>query len=251
MGWELGAGRDGLGLCEFHAPSVQGPLFLSLALREPSSLIVTVDGDRFIDESIVDNPFEAANALRRQPGQTAFGLIDAALREAILEKAARKASGPLYEDQMNSVDQFRRLLDGLAGKRGAVVGSIGEAAAAIGCDPEHLTGVIQRYNASCAAGYDQDFGKHHRNLRAFERPPFTVIRGTVGFFNTIGGLRVSSRLEAVDDRGRPIPGLYAAGVDVGGWQGSTYNFHLAGGSLGFAINSGRIAARHAVARLAG
>jgi fumarate reductase flavoprotein subunit len=151
---------------------------------------------------------------------------------------------------MNSPDQFRRLIEKLGGKRGAIVASIAEAAAVVGCDPEHLEGTVERYNAACATGYDHDFGKQRRYLRAVETPPFTVIRGTVGFFNTIGGLRVSDQLEAVDERGRPVPGVYGAGVDVGGWQGSTYNFHLAGGSLGFAVNSGRIAAAHAVARTA-
>ena len=50
------------------------------------------DGRRFFDESIVDNCFEAANALLRQPGQVAFGVIDASLRE---NRAARVADGRL------------------------------------------------------------------------------------------------------------------------------------------------------------
>jgi glycine/D-amino acid oxidase-like deaminating enzyme len=41
-------------------------------------------------------------------------------------------------------------------------------------------------------------------------------------------------------------GLYAAGVDTGGWESTTYCAILSGSTLGFAINSGRIAAENAV-----
>ena len=241
----LGAAADGFGLCEFHAPSVQGPLFLSLALRDPATLILNSRGRRFFDEAIVDNAFEAANALRRQPGQVAFGILDARMRDAVLAKAANKSQGPLYEDQMNNTEQFRKLLDGVSGTRGGVANSIEEVAAIVGGDPEVVAGSIAEYNRFCASGYDEDFGKNRRYLQAVEQAPFYVLRGRVGYFNTIGGIKVSERLEVVDDGESPVPGLYAGGVDVGGWQGDTYNFTLAGGSLGFAFNSGRIAGRNA------
>jgi fumarate reductase flavoprotein subunit len=248
LAFALGAAPEGLGLCEFHAPSVQGPLFLSLALREPGALIVNGSGRRFLDESIVDNPFEAANALRRQPGQTAFAILDGPLRAHVLRKAANKARGPLYEDQMRDPEQFVRLLDGLKGRRGRTADSLDAIAEAIGCDAGTLEATVTRYNDACARGHDDAFGKPQRHLRPIAEPPFTVLRGTVGFFNTIGGVRVSEHLEVVDDADRPIAGLFAAGVDVGGWQGDTYNFHLAGGSLGFALSSGRIAGARAAAR---
>jgi hypothetical protein len=66
--------------------------------------------------------------------------------------------------------------------------------------------------------------KHRRYLRPIGPAPYFLIRGTVGFFNTIGGLRVDQPLRALSDHGEVVPGLYAAGVDAGGWQRATYNF---------------------------
>ena len=53
-------------------------------------------------------------------------------------------------------------------------------------------------------------------------------------------------MEVMDNQDHPIPGLYAAGIDMGGWESETYCVFLAGSTFGFAINSGRIAAENAV-----
>ena len=44
---------------------------------------------------------------------------------------------------------------------------------------------------------------------------------------------------------KPIPGLFAAGNDAGGWESETYCVLLSGSKFGFAINSGRIAGENA------
>ena len=53
-------------------------------------------------------------------------------------------------------------------------------------------------------------------------------------------------MEVVNKEDNPIPGLYAAGVDIGGTDSDTYCGTLSGHSLSFALNSGRIAAESAV-----
>jgi fumarate reductase flavoprotein subunit len=52
-------------------------------------------------------------------------------------------------------------------------------------------------------------------------------------------------MEVLDHQFKTIPGLYAAGSDTGGWESDTYNVVLSGSTLGFAINSGRIAGENA------
>jgi fumarate reductase flavoprotein subunit len=42
-----------------------------------------------------------------------------------------------------------------------------------------------------------------------------------------------------------IPGIYAAGIDTGGWEIDTYNAVLSGTTFGFAVNSGRITGENA------
>jgi fumarate reductase flavoprotein subunit len=53
-------------------------------------------------------------------------------------------------------------------------------------------------------------------------------------------------MEVLDDLDKAISGLYAAGVDTGGWETNTYCAALAGSTFGFALNSGRIAGENAV-----
>jgi fumarate reductase flavoprotein subunit len=52
-------------------------------------------------------------------------------------------------------------------------------------------------------------------------------------------------MEVLDTRDNPIPGLYAAGVDTGGWTSDTYCAALPGTAFGWAINSGRMAGESA------
>jgi fumarate reductase flavoprotein subunit len=53
-------------------------------------------------------------------------------------------------------------------------------------------------------------------------------------------------MEVLDKSGKPISGLYAAGIDTGGWVGDTYCVQTTGTTFAFAINSGRIAGENAV-----
>ena len=55
-------------------------------------------------------------------------------------------------------------------------------------------------------------------------------------------------MEVVDKNEKPVEGLYAVGNDAGGWESETYCAILSGSTLGFAINSGRIAGENATAK---
>jgi fumarate reductase flavoprotein subunit len=53
------------------------------------------------------------------------------------------------------------------------------------------------------------------------------IRVATGVTNTLGGLRTDERARVLDEAGRPIEGLFAAGVDVGGIASGGYTSGLA------------------------
>jgi fumarate reductase flavoprotein subunit len=59
--------------------------------------------------------------------------------------------------------------------------------------------------------------------------------------HTIGGVRIDERARVLDDAGTPIDGLFAAGVDAGGWSTGGYASGLAA-----ALVFGRIAAESAL-----
>jgi hypothetical protein len=65
-------------------------------------------------------------------------------------------------------------------------------------------------------------------------------------YSSLGIIKIFMRLLCVSEyvgsnkAGDSMPGLFAAGNDIGGWESYTYCVFLSGSTLGFAINSGRI-----------
>ncbi len=67
-----------------------------------------------------------------------------------------------------------------------------------------------------------------------------------GSYGTLGGIGVNSDLEVLDTNHQVITGLYSAGTDSCEIFGDSYMFLLPGNTMGYSINSGRIAARSAM-----
>jgi succinate dehydrogenase/fumarate reductase flavoprotein subunit len=60
-----------------------------------------------------------------------------------------------------------------------------------------------------------------------DRNGTTAVHVIAAVTHTIGGLAIDERARVVDGSGTPIPGLYAAGVDAGGWSNGGYASGLA------------------------
>ena len=75
-------------------------------------------------------------------------------------------------------------------------------------------------------------------------PPFYGIVASGVIFMTAGGVKTNAKLQAVDVKGRPIPGLYAAGEVMGAaqWMGDGL---MGGAGNGGALVFGRLAAQAA------
>jgi succinate dehydrogenase/fumarate reductase flavoprotein subunit len=137
-----------------------------------------------------------------------------------------------------------------------------ELARAIGVDASTLKNTVERFNRDANGGVDTEFGKgstpynrylgdpeHRPNpcLAPLAAPPFYAVRMMMGDLGTFAGLRCDAEARVLDRRGRPIPGLYAAGNDMASIMGGAYP---GGGiTLGPAMTFGFIAA-HSLARRA-
>ena len=66
-----------------------------------------------------------------------------------------------------------------------------------------------------------------------------------GGYGTVGGIRINENCEACGADFLPIPGLYAAGADSCNIYNDSYMFLLPGNSMGYAVNTGRIAGMEA------
>lgn len=189
---------------------------------------VTKEGLRFMNEDST-SPDERERALRRIPDTALFALFD----EAMLGTSKE----PLANFQ-------RHLQEGRVVKTAA---TIAELAREIGVPEAALESTIRTYNGHAAAGRDPAFGR--KDLVPMEKPPFYAIAASGVVFMTMGGVRTNARLQVIDTRGNPIPGLYAAGEvqGAGQWMGDG----LVGGTgNGAAIVFGRLAARSAAAAIA-
>ena len=205
----------------------------------------------FVDEVMGYNHWESANALMRQPDKVSYSLFDERTKRRVMEEGIIKGWGlrVLSGTKLTGLEKKQQME--VAEGRVRIAGSWDEIAEWIGASPDVLKTTIDEYNAFCDDGYDKLFAKDRRYLDALRTPPYYAIRCYPSFMSTIGGIKISHRMEVLDHEDNPIPGLYAAGVDTGGWEADTYNAILSGTTYGFSVNSGRIAAENAAGYVLG
>ena len=124
--------------------------------------------------------------------------------------------------------------------------SIEELAGKIVVDKENLKKTVEEYNIACDTGRDEIFYKDPRLLRPVKTPKFYCckISGVFGF-GTLGGIEINHKTEVITKDFDVIPGLYAAGSDANNLFRYIYLYRLPGNTLGFALNSGRMAGENA------
>jgi succinate dehydrogenase/fumarate reductase flavoprotein subunit len=106
-----------------------------------------------------------------------------------------------------------------------------------------LAAALERWNAACAAGHDDDWGRPPSSMVPIRRAPFTVAPVWPIVSNTQGGPVHDARQRVLDPAGRPIARLYAAG-ELGSVFGHLY---MSGGNIAECFVGGRIAGRGAAA----
>ena len=130
--------------------------------------------------------------------------------------------------------------------------ALGEA---LGIDGAQLESTVAAFNANARTGHDPEF---HRGRSAYdtfngdrsregafqtlgpiEDAPFYAVQIHSGALGTKGGPRTDGSGRVLDQNGRPIPGLYAAGNAMAGVTGMVYGG--AGGTLGPALTFGWLA----------
>ena len=122
-------------------------------------------------------------------------------------------------------------------------GTIEDLAAIVGVPADSMRATLDRWNAQCAAGKDEDFDRPKEMMTPVRTPPFYVAEVWPVVSNTQGGPRHDERQRVLDTYGQPIPRLYTAG-ELGSIWGSLY---LGGGNLSECFITGRIAACEAAA----
>lgn len=240
--WEAGAEKYGENLeIIYQLKDNMNWFLLDAVLRQPN-LMINQRGDRFMNEQYMGNTTYTGNAIRQQPGKYAYVIMD----DAILKYY--KKNGPDIFDIVHPEDAFlavdeefeRAQAEGYDGYFEAE--SIEELAEKLGIDADKLEETIEDYNDMCDEGRDTQFHKNPDFLHPIVgKGKYRVGKYYVAAYGSIGGVRINKYCEVLDKEQNPIPGLYACGNDSNIIYGDSYNFTLCGNSMGFAVNSGRMA----------
>ncbi|BBF41428.1 fumarate reductase flavoprotein subunit [Lachnospiraceae bacterium KM106-2] len=242
MMWKAGAAKFGQNIeAIYQLADNLSWMLLDAALRQPN-LLINQFGERFMNEGDMGNTTFTGNALSLQPGNYGYCIMD----ESILKYY--KKNGPDIFDIVHPADCFLAF-EGQAAKaveqgyEGYIeADTVEELAKKLGIDAEVLQDTFDEYNEMCETGVDTKFHKQPEYLHPITgKGKYLVGKFYLGAYGTIGGVRINKYCEVLDENSMPIEGLYSAGTDANTIYGDSYNFTLPGNSMGFAVNSGRMA----------
>jgi fumarate reductase flavoprotein subunit len=244
MTMKIGGATEGLGILQLRGPYFRGALEGVVAAMQPNTIWVNKKGKRFVDEGATFYWPEAANALNRQPDVVCYALFDEKIKEGFIEKGITQGFNRFRSKA--KLAELGKMLQSEEGKGGVkIADSWEEISRWIGAVPKVLRNTVTEYNSFCDQEHDKMFAKDQRYLMPLLTPPYYALKCYQSFFGTMGGIKINHHMEVLNHQGNPIPGLYAAGSDTGGWVSDTYSLILPGTTFGFAINSGRIAGENA------
>lgn len=253
MGINVGADTVGMStvmMCGGVLRSLSVYSQLNAAAGRQPFLWVNEKAKRFADESIVFDFSFSGNAMSQQ--QEVFNVMDTAALEYIRDKGCFFGRGKFVPTGSKLTKVFEELEHeiSIGNPDIFVADSYEELAQKMGVDPKAFTETVTQYNEYATSGVDEDFGKPDKFLLPVTKGPYYAFKLTKVYYCTVGGLKVTPNAEVLGTDGNVIRGLYAAGCDAGGLYGDSYDVGIAAGSQeGWTVNSGRIAAQHAVENL--
>lgn len=246
MAWEVGAGSEGLNVeIIYDVPNTQDHDLMS-GFKQPC-LMVNLQGERFLDESIMGNTTYTGNALARQKERCGFQIMDSDIVKTYEQVGLDITSSVMGTSKLTNFNARVKSKIESGFPFIFMADSIEELAAKTGIDAANLKKTVEVYNKACETGRDTVMAKNERYLKPIAKPPFYAGKHFPGAYGSLGGIKINYRTEVVTQDFEVIPGLYAAGTDACSIFGDSYVFILPGNTMGFALNSARIAAENALA----
>jgi len=187
-------------------------------------------GERYADEGADWSETALTRATAHQPGLYAWYVLDAAgLEGRVRERSVQEM-----------VETARRTGGTVLGA--ASLEELADELEERGVPRDTFLRSIEQYNAAIDAGQEPTPPRTGKS-QPFRSAPFVAVKVAPTITHTVGGLAVDAgcRVLRKEDEGA-IPGLYAAGVEVGGVSAGGYTSGLAS-----ALVFGRTAAESAVA----
>ena len=245
MAWEAGAGHSKMMMeLMYQCPDNMTVFSLDGAFRQPC-LWVNKNGERFMNEDMAPNSTFTGNAIISQPANVGISIMDQKMVNTYKKK------GPDLLDHVHGEHVFENwdedIETALAGgyKYLHKADTLEELAESIGLPVDTFLETVEEYNDMCDAGFDEIFEKDRRYLYPCSKGPFYALEFYAGAYGTLGGIKINHKCEVITDDYKTIPGLYAVGTDACAIYGDCYPFTFAGNTMGFCLNSGRMAGENA------
>lgn len=204
------------------------------------NLMVNLLGKRFMNEEQAQNTTYLANAILRQKGKMSYSIVDTSIVKYYIKNGVDVVSLVRPNPDVSDFYDGVRIASQKDSACFAMADTIEALAEKIGIKPTALRRTVDDYNDACDSA-DTEFFKDRKYLRPIYKAPFYAVRFRAGGYGTVGGIRINENCEVCDADFEAIPGLYAAGADACNIYDDSYMFLLPGNSMGFAVNTGRIA----------
>lgn len=186
------------------------------AVRGNGAILVNRDAKRFINE--LETRDVVSEAELKQEGQTAFLVFDQNVRESL-----------------KAIESYHKL--GLLTE----AASIEELAENMGLDGEQLKNTVETYNTYAKSSEDKDFARPDMKTE-LNKAPFYAVEVGPAVHHTMGGLKINTQAQVLNESNEVIEGLFAAGEVTGGVHGAN---RLGGNALADITTFGRIAGKNA------
>ena len=211
--------------------------WMKFSIPEAGAILVNLEGKRYVNEIASGN--ELMVQTDKQTNRMSWMVFDDACAQNFQTFPDMVVSS-CPDIGWGTVDDF---VD-----RGGIVKAetIEELAEAIGVDPAGLAATIEEWNALCAAGEPDEFGRSSFGLeeagtagKGIVTPPFYAHGPQHGeaLFAVVSSC-INTDFQVLDVFGNPIPGLYAVGIAGHGKAPSSGGGH--GGWMTWAFTSGRL-----------
>lgn len=203
-----------------------------------NSIWVNADGKRFVNERA--SPAVAFPALLAQEPASYWQIFDQPGKQGFAVSGSDWADRAVVERIiLSNADLVKSAmtLEALAQEIGIPLGA--------------LTETVSNYNQQLVLGEDTDFGQFGPRDTVpppIATPPFYAVKFFPLTRKSMGGVAIDLQARVVDEAGKPIAGLLAAG-EVTGFGGINGSAALEGTFLGPSIVIGRVAARTMLAEL--
>jgi fumarate reductase flavoprotein subunit len=244
MAWEVGAAPTEMRMELIYIMPGELDPELAETFRQPH-LLVNLLGERFMNEGIISNSSFTGNAISRQKNRSAFLIFDENIKN-YMETVGFDSYHVVFPfTKVENLDALIKAAFKKNYKDVFVADSLEELANQTGIDLDGLKRTVEEYNRFCDKGFDPVFNKRHDFLRPVRTAKFYAGKLTPGAYGSLGGIKINFKTEVLNKDWKRIPGLYAAGTDACSIYGDTYVFILPGNTMGFALNSGRIAGENA------